>query len=103
MSDVSGPCRRPILVVDDDPQIRLLLVELLTLKGYSVVTAENGAEALAIFAQHPPGLVLLDVHMPRMDGLTFASRLSAVGRTVPIVVLTASPDAHLLAAEICAV
>ncbi|HKQ57543.1 MAG TPA: response regulator, partial [Candidatus Eisenbacteria bacterium] len=56
-----------ILVVDDDPQLRALLVRFITDEGYATVTASNGEEALAAVAREAPDLILLDVEMPVMD------------------------------------
>ena len=57
-----------ILVVDDDPSLRLFLREALEVKGFRVVEAGNGVEAVALCSDHRPELILLDVNMPEMDG-----------------------------------
>jgi CheY-like chemotaxis protein len=62
--------RKHILVVDDDPQSRVGLRLLLECEGYEVITATNGVEALAAAAAHAPDVVVSDVQMPEMDGLT---------------------------------
>lgn len=59
-----------ILVVDDEPDIRLLIQEILEDEGYRVSTAENGETARSIFSQDSPDLVLLDIWMPDIDGIT---------------------------------
>lgn len=58
----------PILVVDDEPVNRQVLVNQLTAEGYRVAQAASGAEALAFLEEHRPELMLLDVMMPRMSG-----------------------------------
>ena len=57
-----------VLIVDDDPAIRKMLVEVLSLEGYPTETAVNGREALDILAKSGPRLVLLDLLMPEVDG-----------------------------------
>lgn len=77
-----------ILVVDDEPlYVRLVKINLLT-EGYEVTTASNGEEALeAIFAD-PPDLVLLDVMMPKLDGITTCERIRQFSN-LPVIMLTA--------------
>ena len=77
-----------ILVVDDDPQITHSLKRGLTYKGYDVVTASSGAEALAEARERQPDLVILDIMMPGIDGLEVSKRLRRAGN-VPILMLTA--------------
>ncbi len=86
---MSEPSR--ILVVDDTPQNVKLLADLLTVKGYTVLTASSGAEALAVVARERPDLVLLDVVMPEMSGYEVCRRLRASPETAltPIVMVTA--------------
>lgn len=64
-----------ILVVDDEELIRKTLRSMLSKAGYAAQTADNGEEALALLQQQPFDLILLDLHMPRMDGMTFLRTL----------------------------
>ena len=79
-----------ILVVDDTPQNVKLLTDLLGVKGYTVTSATNGVDALAMVAADPPDLVLLDVMMPGMSGYEVCRRLRADPATtlLPIVLCT---------------
>jgi len=77
-----------ILVVEDDPQIADLLRRGLIYEGYSVEVANDGSEALTAARDRPPDLVLLDLMLPGMDGLTVCKRLRAAN-DVPILILTA--------------
>ena len=100
--DPSRP-RAVILVVDDDPDIRDLLEMLLVDEGYGVLTAADGHEALRLAERRRPGLILVDVVMPRLGGIDFARRYHEQGGTVPIVLLTAvTGGAALAAVEACA-
>jgi len=80
-----------ILVVDDELANRDLLVELLELQGYGTVTAVDGQAALEEFARTKPDLVLLDVMMPRVDGVEVCRRLkkNPESRLTPVVLVTA--------------
>jgi CheY-like chemotaxis protein len=83
--------RDPILIVEDDPSTRDLLRSILAKDGWSVQTAENGRVALESVRRTRPGLVLLDLMMPEMDGFAFLEefrKLPMVGE-IPVVVLTA--------------
>lgn len=86
-----SPC---ILVVDDEITIRMLIAEVLEQKGFCVVEAENGAEALVQFQEHKPDLVLLDVFMPGMDGFEVcrAMRARPGGDSIPIIIVTGTED-----------
>jgi CheY-like chemotaxis protein len=64
-----------ILVVDDDKEIREAIRTLLMQEGYNVVTAADGIEALDALTQHPVRLILLDVMMPKMDGLSATMKI----------------------------
>ena len=85
----SSPAK--ILVVDDTPQNVKLLADLLTVKGYQVVTAASGPEALAKVEAERPDLVLLDVVMPGMSGYEVCQRIRAAGTNgiMPVVMVTA--------------
>jgi CheY-like chemotaxis protein len=80
-----------VLVVEDEPENRLLLGVVLTSEGYEVVEAEDGPAALAAARQHPPDLVLLDVMMPEMNGYAVleALRADTSTRSIPVIMLTA--------------
>jgi two-component system, OmpR family, response regulator MprA len=77
-----------VLVVDDDPAVLSGLRRALALEGYAVQVAESGEAALALAAAEAPDVVVLDVMLPDVDGLTVCRRLRDVG-TMPIVLLTA--------------
>ncbi|MFQ6122920.1 MAG: response regulator transcription factor [Dehalococcoidales bacterium] len=78
---------KKILVVDDDPALVRLFEQILTQKGYEVLKAGNGQEALRLFFAHKPDLVLLDVVMPGMDGWQTCNRIRDLS-DVPIIMLT---------------
>jgi two-component system response regulator MprA len=78
-----------LLVVDDEPALREALQTSLEFEGYTVVTANDGQAALEELARTPYDAVLLDVMMPRLDGLTACRRLRAAGDHVPVLMLTA--------------
>jgi len=81
----------PVLVVEDDPDLRALEAELLSSAGYRVTTAADGLEALDRVEEERPALVLLDMRMPRMDGWKFAAAFrERYGDACPIVVVTAA-------------
>ncbi len=80
-----------ILVVDDKANLRLMLKDYLSAQGYRVVTAENGQDALFVSRYEKPDLVLLDVMMPKMDGLTFMPAFRRESN-VPVIILTAKVE-----------
>ncbi|MDT9685199.1 response regulator transcription factor [Streptomyces sp. TRM76323] len=87
MNTTAEPDR--ILVVDDEPAVREALRRSLAFEGYGTLTAVDGLDALEKIGAYAPDLVVLDIQMPRMDGLTAARRIRASGSTVPILMLTA--------------
>ncbi|GAA4912804.1 response regulator transcription factor [Streptomyces coeruleoprunus] len=88
MNSSTGEPER-ILVVDDEPAVREALRRSLAFEGYGTEVAVDGVDALEKIAAYGPDLVVLDIQMPRMDGLTAARRVRASGSTVPILMLTA--------------
>jgi CheY-like chemotaxis protein len=82
----------PILVVEDVPHILELLEVTLRFKGYPVVTARNGQEALDFIAQEHPALVITDILMPKLDGFALVHRLRSNPKTsnIPIIFLSAT-------------
>ncbi len=86
----------PVLVVDDEPTNTKLLAKVLAKAGYtSVVTTNDARQTVALFNQHRPGVILLDLNMPHLDGFTILEQLRAqcpTGTMPPVVVLTAQDD-----------
>src|ERR1700735_4241600 len=78
-----------LLVVDDDPDVRLSLQRALRMAGYAVTTAVHGGEALDCLARAPVDLIVLDVLMPMVNGFDTCRRLRGRGDATPILVLTA--------------
>ena len=78
-----------VLVVDDDPPLRRMLARTLSAEGYEVTVAGDGGGALAEAERTAPDVIVLDVAMPGLDGLTVARRLRSKGLPTPILMLTA--------------
>ncbi len=83
--------KKTILVVDDETRLRDLLRIVLENRGYRVIEAENGKQALSVFDENAPDMVILDVMMPEMDGLACCSRLRAKS-SCPVLMLTAKGE-----------
>jgi DNA-binding response OmpR family regulator len=84
--------RQKILLVDDDPAIRQILVRLLTEEGYLVLTAANGVEALVLIDSATFNLVLLDLNMPVKNGWDTYEQLTAKHPLLPVILITARPN-----------
>jgi CheY-like chemotaxis protein len=86
---VQPPAR--VLVVDDDPTVRRLVVETLSRDRLDVVEAADGAQGLAAVAEQRPDVIILDLMMPRVDGLAVLEKLQddPEARSIPVIVLTA--------------
>ncbi|WP_420612966.1 response regulator transcription factor [Candidatus Spongiisocius sp.] len=81
-----------LLVVEDDQEIRRSLRRALRMEGYEVTTAEDGMAGLEQLSIQPADAIILDVMMPRLDGLGVARHLRALGDRTPILMLTARHD-----------
>jgi two-component system, LuxR family, response regulator FixJ len=81
-----------VYVVDDDPSVQRVLERTLTSAGWRVQMYESGPEFLDAFDPDRPGCLILDLRMPRMNGLTVQEKLMAMGSTLPIIFLTAFGD-----------
>ena len=83
---------RSILIVEDDKLVRQTLASQLAKKGFDIIVAETGEEAVGRFAESGPDLVLLDVRLPDIDGLEVLRRLKERSRRAVILVMTAFDD-----------
>jgi len=75
-----------ILVIDDDHGIRQLLDSLLRHKGYDVLLAEDGQTGLELFRQEHPDVIVLDLKIPEMDGLTVLRHVRSLNLTQPVII-----------------
>ncbi len=83
-----GPGPR-VLVIEDERPLRIVLEDILRAEGYRVLSAADGEEGLALTLREKPDIVLLDIMMPRIDGLTLCAELRARSVAVPVLMLTA--------------
>jgi DNA-binding NtrC family response regulator len=83
-----------VLVIDDEDGIRNLLETLLSRKGYEVVLASNGQRGLELFRRKRPDVVVLDLKMPEMNGLTVLQQVRQLNPTQPVVILTGAGTAE---------
>jgi CheY-like chemotaxis protein len=92
---MSQPHTPRILVVDDDPESQELYVEILRWAGFDVCTAGDGVSAVATATTEPPHAVLLDIEMPRKDGLAVLAELRSAPQTalIPVIALTGFSEA----------
>ncbi len=78
-----------ILIVDDQSDVREILSEFLSFKGYDVIQAENGELALQEYCNAKPDVAVVDVEMPKMNGLQFSQRVLEKNETFPIIIISA--------------
>jgi DNA-binding response OmpR family regulator len=88
-----------VLLVEDDPELRLLLTTILELDNRQVIGAGNGEEALRLARQHDPGVIVLEHMLPRMSGEQFREAQLANGtiKNIPVVVVSAHPHGAAIA------
>lgn len=86
--------KKVILAVEDEDPLRMVLRDVLTVEGYRILEAKNGIEGLEVALREHPDLILLDILMPKMDGLEMLKKLreDEWGRKVPVIVLTNLSD-----------
>ena len=89
---MSKPIEASIVVVDDEPSIRELLVASLHFAGFYVATAASGSEAIEVIEKTQPDLIVLDVMLPDIDGFTVTRRIRQEGIGAPVLFLTARDD-----------
>jgi DNA-binding response OmpR family regulator len=85
-----GLFKKKILVVEDEPALRKALSEKLSLAGYNVMVAVDGQEGLTMAINKKPKVILLDLMLPKMDGMSVLDRLrkDSWGKDVPVIILT---------------
>jgi len=81
-----------LLVVEDDPRLREAVVDTLLMKGYDVLEAPNGIEAIALVRSHTIDVVLSDINMPGMDGLELLDQIKTEHPWLPVLLMTAYGD-----------
>lgn len=92
--------KKLVLIVEDDVPLRKVLVDKLSDEGFDVLEAQDGAVGLKEALENHPSIILLDIFMPNMDGISMLSKLrahDAWGKHVPVLVLTNSTDAQTIA------
>lgn len=89
---------KKVLIVDDDPVIRMLVSEIVESFGHTVTSLENGADCLSQLKQDVPDVLILDLQMPDMTGLEVLKQLKLDSRTsaVPVIMLSANSDSENL-------
>lgn len=85
-----------VLVIDDQPGIRRLLVEVLAEEGYTVITASNGYEGVQQVKDEHPNLILMDMKMPGMDGIETLRELKRIGEADKVIMMTAYGELELV-------
>ncbi|MBI3332294.1 response regulator [Candidatus Peregrinibacteria bacterium] len=80
--------RGNILIAEDDPVLRNLYVKKFTVGGFAIRTATNGEETINAITEQPPDLLILDIHMPKVDGFAVLEKFPKGTRSFPVIVLT---------------
>ncbi len=84
--------KKSVLIADDDLFVREMIGEILQEIGYNPTYANNGKEALVLFRKSESNLVITDMHMPEMDGMTLVDEIRKINTDIPIIVLTANSE-----------
>jgi DNA-binding response OmpR family regulator len=88
MTTNTTPSPKKILIVENDTVIAKILAHTLTAHGFSVSEARDGLEGIETITAQSPDLILLDIDMPKMDGMTMLKELRKAGNNTPIIMLT---------------
>lgn len=80
---------KTILIVDDEPSIRELMSEFLSMQGFKVIEAANGIEGFNMFRQFNPQAAILDVEMPGMNGQELTKKIFAINKKFPVIIVSA--------------
>ena len=87
-----GETKKKILLVEDDPSIRMAVEENLTFAGYEAVSCGDGREGMRLATEAKPDLILLDIMLPGMSGYEICRKLRDAGQAVPVIMLTARQE-----------
>ena len=87
-----NPSPDPILIVDDDRKMRVIMKTLIESSGWTTIEACDGVQALEMYAKERPSVVLLDMLMPKMDGLETLRALKSLDSDLPVIIITAHAD-----------
>jgi DNA-binding response OmpR family regulator len=93
---------KQILVIEDDASVRMLLDKALRARGYEVVACDDGLAGLTMLETLVPDLIIVDIMMPRLDGMTFVKAIKANASTkpIPVIFLTSNNDPKTMIAGI---
>ncbi|MEJ2542863.1 MAG: response regulator [Calditrichaceae bacterium] len=80
---------KKILVVDDEPSIRELMHDFLSMQGFEVIEAVDGIDGFNKFKKHNPEAAILDVEMPGLNGQDLANKILAINRNFPVIIISA--------------
>lgn len=83
---------KTILLVDDEVNVRFVYEEEFKEEGYRVISASNGMDALKLFAEDTPDLVILDIQMPGMNGIEVLRRMKTENPSIPVILCSAYPE-----------
>lgn len=86
---------RSLMVIDDDPELLAMLQDLFRGRGFEVMTAPDGDEGLRLSQERRPDLIILDIFMPRMNGLEVLASLRRANPRLPVIVMSAGGDEAL--------
>lgn len=90
MNDSRAVIKRPLILIAEDLDSNFLFLKIVLSKNYDIIWAKDGAEAVTLFQEYNPDLVLMDIKMPIMDGLEATKLIHASSPTVPIIAQTAN-------------
>jgi DNA-binding response OmpR family regulator len=85
-----------ILIIDDEAALRDILCRLLEREGHDVLTAGDGVDGLRLWREHGAAMVILDIHMPRSDGIETLVQLRALAPTLPVIVISGGDQTRAL-------
>lgn len=91
---------KKILIVEDEKELLALISQSFRGQGFTVITGSNGEEGLALAQKENPDLIILDILMPRKDGITMAKELTGMGINIPIIFLTNFADTEHISSAI---